>query len=184
MPDRTFHDFGASKSGDPQILCSSETPIAWFWGSEIVNVLSGATHCGLRYFIHTCRWLRFPDRSFYNFGAQKLVERLHKIHRSPDREALKWLKGRSVWVDLQTITSSVTVMEGPRFREIWQKQAIFDHLTNSNYVQGRHKKSYFLQQKMNRQIYILVWIVLLNPPRRRFILVQHVKNDFDMISRV
>ena len=43
LPDRQTHNFGASKSLDRRILCSSETPIRWFLGSKIVNVSAGQT---------------------------------------------------------------------------------------------------------------------------------------------
>ena len=36
-PDRPFHNFWASLSGDGQILCSSETSIDGFWGYKIVE---------------------------------------------------------------------------------------------------------------------------------------------------
>ena len=41
-PGRSIHDFGASKSADRRILCSSETPSDEFWGSTIVKVKVGS----------------------------------------------------------------------------------------------------------------------------------------------
>ena len=64
FPDRPFHDYRASTSGDWRILCSSGEPCGEFWSSEVVKG-SVRLYCFiLIFYMHTKKLfsLDFPSR--------------------------------------------------------------------------------------------------------------------------
>ena len=66
-PDRTFHNFRASWSGDPRILCCSKTPIHRLWGTKTVKCSFGSNKkticsCFFLYF-----WVMLPTGSTDTF---------------------------------------------------------------------------------------------------------------------
>ena len=56
LPDRTFHNFRASRSGHQRILCSSETPIPGFRGSKMVKCSVGYYMSGIELSHLSCRF--------------------------------------------------------------------------------------------------------------------------------
>ena len=77
LPDRPFHNFRASGSGDRRIISSSLTSFGGFWSSEVVKRSVGFLQDSLQTFLQLffisglCVRTSKLDRTFHNFRVTK-----------------------------------------------------------------------------------------------------------------